>query len=98
MGQSLISIDLHGLTVSEAEEMLEHKIQTLRRSSKILKLRIITGKGLHSAGGKAILARDIHFFVKQRFGPSIVSIQESPVDVQLSGIPIRGHFDVVLKF
>ena len=98
MSQSLISIDLHGLTVTEAETEIERKIQTLRRTQKHLKLRIITGKGLHSAGGQGVLARDIHHFVKQRFGPSIVSIQESPLDVQLGGVPIRGHFDVVLKF
>jgi DNA-nicking Smr family endonuclease len=97
--KSLISIDLHGMTLSEAQDhvyrvMSRHLGESPRSE---LRFRIITGKGVHSGHGGGILAKEMHAYVSQRFSSMIIKIDSSPHEVAVSGLPIRGHFDVVLK-
>lgn len=93
----LRTLDLHGLTAEEARDEIRQFIdRLLSQTHGKFTVRIITGKGLHSRDG-AVLPRDSHYFVKQRYSDRIVRIDDSPADVLLGGIPIRGHFDVVLK-
>lgn len=48
------TLDLHGCTAQEAEDKSQRFIEDAgRRGLKVV--RIITGKGLHSPGGKAVL-------------------------------------------
>ncbi|MBU0682224.1 MAG: Smr/MutS family protein [Proteobacteria bacterium] len=48
------TLDLHGCTAQEAEVKALRFVEGARRRG-ILTVRIITGKGLHSPGGKAVL-------------------------------------------
>lgn len=91
-------IDLHGLTVQEAQSEVDRKINELARThSGRFTLRIITGKGLHSPDGEGVLAREIWDYVHQRYQNSIESMDASPSDVKLAGRLVRGHFDVTFQ-
>lgn len=48
------TLDLHGCTVQEAEDKACRFLEEARRRL-LLTVRIITGKGLHSPGGRAVL-------------------------------------------
>ncbi|MEN8257722.1 MAG: Smr/MutS family protein [Thermodesulfobacteriota bacterium] len=48
------TLDLHGCTAQEAEDKTRHFIEDARHRG-IRTLRVITGKGLHSPGGLAVL-------------------------------------------
>jgi DNA-nicking Smr family endonuclease len=48
------TLDLHGCMAQEAEDKTLRFVEESRRRG-ILTVRIITGKGLHSPGGKAVL-------------------------------------------
>lgn len=92
----LFSLDLHGKTLAEAEDEVEHKIQELLKSLQSgFTLRIITGKGLHSPGGEGVLATEIWRYVNKKYAGKFRQIDASPADVKLGGRLIRGHFDVV---
>lgn len=93
---TMIEIDLHGMTVDEAQRAVDAVIARLPRGQEA-RLRIITGKGLHSGPEGGVLGRDIHYHVATRYRSAIVRLDESPADVRLGGVPIRGHFDVTLR-
>ena len=91
-------IDLHGLTLDEAKERVRVRLLTiLRELSGQTTFIIITGKGRHSGPGGSVLASQIHSFVRTHFAAHIVHIEESPSDVTIGGVPIRGHFRVTLR-
>ncbi|MFW7377983.1 MAG: Smr/MutS family protein [Oligoflexus sp.] len=92
-------LDLHGMTVSQAQNKVESVFMDLilDGSNDKVQVQVITGKGLHSGPGGGVLAGHIHSFICRRFASWIVSIDESPDDLRLNGIPIRGHFNVILK-
>lgn len=92
-----IEIDLHGLTVEEAERRVQELIAKFPYEAEARTFKIITGKGRHSRAGQGILIREIYLFVKHRFGPHIVRIEEAPDSVRIGGEAIRGHFHVTLK-
>lgn len=48
------TLDLHGATGQEAETLVHHCLRRARQGG-VRTVRIITGKGLHSPGGKAVL-------------------------------------------
>lgn len=88
-------VDLHGLTLDAAISRLEVEIQALLQDlSSPVTLKIITGKGLHSGAGGAVLPREVHRYVKRTFGGVILQIEDSPADLAIGGIPLRGHFSV----
>lgn len=90
------SLDLHGKTYSEAVDSLKFFIDQKRSECKILDLKIITGRGLHSGDGGPVLARDIHIYVKKNFAESITFLETSPADAMINGVAVRGHFQVKL--
>ena len=93
-------IDLHGMTLDAARRHVDGRIhELLMRLSPGARatLNIITGKGLNSGMGGGVLAREIPDWVRERFAKHIVDMDESPAEVQLGGIPIRGYFRVTIK-
>lgn len=95
-GAAVVEVDLHGMTVEQAQRAVDSAIARLPRGQEI-KLRVITGKGIHSGPEGGVLGRDIHYHVATRYRSAIVRLDESPADVRLGGVPIRGHFDVTLR-
>ena len=92
------TVDLHGYTLSEANDIVGNKIsEILVSKAGIVTLRIITGKGHHSGAGGSVLAKDVHSYVQARFRKSIERMDSAPADVIVGNLPIRGHFDVVLR-
>ena len=97
-GKSERRIDLHGLNLRQAMHRVEAEILKLLASGpRVVSATVVTGKGLHSGSDGSILAREIHHFVSARFKRQIIRIQESPGDLLIGGIPIRGHFQVTLQ-
>jgi DNA-nicking Smr family endonuclease len=97
-------IDLHRCTVEEARRAIDAVFAqlvtpgtSLWRQGALVRLKIITGKGKHSGPAGPVLAREIHRYVALTYASHIVSIEESPADVVLGGLPLRGHFHVVLR-
>lgn len=97
-------IDLHGMTVQQARGHVDARINEIisglvtgSSGGATVTVVIVTGKGLHSGAGGGILARDIPEWVRNRFARQIVAMDESPADVQLGGIPVRGFFRVTLR-
>ena len=92
------SIDLHGMTLNEAvravDRFLDGVVFDLRGEVRV---KIITGKGRHSGPDGAVLPGGVYKHVKSTWRRHIVRIDESPQDVSIAGLPIRGHFDVRLK-
>jgi len=91
-------IDLHGLTLLQAKEYLDDRLMRLLGAGpEVLSVKIVTGKGLHSGPGGGVLAREIHRHVAAVYGNLIVSIEDSPADTVLRGLPLRGHFNLRLR-
>ena len=93
------TFDLHGLTLEESKDLLRTKIKVFskKKNTKIL-LKIVTGRGLHSGPGGGVLCKDVHTFVCKYYGEYIISVDESPDEVRIGDVPLRGHFFVLLKF
>ncbi len=93
------TIDLHGLTLSQAVAMVDAVIGALQaeHQHRPLQLTIITGKGRHSGADGGVLVKEVHRHVVMRYGPLITHIDESPANVTVAGIPWRGHFKVMLR-
>lgn len=94
--ESMTEIDLHGLTVVEAKRLVDETVRRLMRRHRFA-LRIITGKGLHSGPEGAVLPSEIYSHIQDRYGQYIEKIDESPNDVKLHSVPVRGHFCVWLR-
>lgn len=94
---SRVEIDLHGLNLEDAERRVAELISRYPCTNEERTFKIITGKGRHSQAGRGVLIREIYLFVRHRYGPQIVRIEESPDAVRLGGVAIRGHFHVTLK-
>ncbi len=97
--EQAIKIDLHRMTLGEAEAQVERVLSRLISGlapGAQVKVQIITGKGRHSGGGAAVLPREIHRYVKKRFAAHLVTIEDSPADLVVGELPIRGHFHVTL--
>lgn len=95
----IYEIDLHGLTLSAALTRLDTRMVQLEAAGpRELIVKVITGKGLHSGPDGSVLPREVHGHFAARYRRHIVSIEESPHAVALSGLPIRGHFTAKLRF
>jgi DNA-nicking Smr family endonuclease len=94
-------IDLHRMTLAEAiaavDAAIAGELAQLRSAQHQVILKIITGKGLHSGQSGSVLPREVHRHVQLRYAVNIVMIEESPADVKLGGVPMRGHFRVTLR-
>lgn len=97
--QEIFVIDLHGLSQAAAESRLESLLRPrlAEATGMDLTVKIITGKGLHSGPGGAVLPNAVHAYIRRAFQHSIVAIEESPAEVILGGLPVRGHFHVTLR-
>lgn len=95
-----MKIDLHGMTLDEARRHVDDRINDLLvklNPGNVVTINIVTGKGLNSGAGGGILAREIPEWVRNRFARHILEMDESPADVQLGGIPLRGSFRIKVK-
>lgn len=93
-----IQVDLHGLSLAEAKSKVDQAIaRALAQVVPRITLRVITGKGRHSVTVGGVLPRAIHHHVKLFYKDFIVSIDESPADLVVGDLPVRGHFDVVFR-
>jgi len=93
------SIDLHGMTVAQAQAHVIRSIESLLIQAKgqPIDIRIITGKGHHSKGRQPQLISEIHHIVESKFRERIISIEVSPHELKLGGTYLKGHFDVKLR-
>lgn len=89
-------LDLHGLRLDEAQQRVREVLDGLREMAGMHKVKIITGKGHHSQRGDSVLAKEIHSFVLLTFRRIILEIEDSPDQVRLAGVPLRGHFHVTI--
>jgi DNA-nicking Smr family endonuclease len=94
-----MDIDLHGMTVKEAQHHVIHAISTMldQAHGRVLEIRVITGKGNHSQGRQPQLISSIHHIVEARFNDRIISMEVSPHEIQLGGAFVKGHFDLRIK-
>lgn len=91
--QNRFAIDLHGFTLDQAIFQVDKKIRDLLITGpRIFMLTVITGKGRHSGIEGGVLAREIHNYIRQTFAKNLLNIEESPADLMIDGLPIRGHF------
>ena len=94
---SCYELDLHGLRLEEAISKTDELFyQKLNFHSSVFEIKVITGKGIHSGEKGSVLPREIHDHVKKIYKKNIIFLQESPAEVVIEGIPIRGHFTVKL--
>ncbi len=101
-----LEVDLHGLGLEEAKTKVQrayayacsqlNSLDTKTQNAKVW-MRIITGKGRHSGVGGAVLPAEIYAFVSTEFKKNILNIDPPPTDATLGGLPVKGHFDVVLS-
>ena len=90
-------LDLHHCTVPEARGRVDGMLANIVANLKApVTVQIITGKGRHSGAGGAVLAREIHQYVKVKYADYIVTLEDSPADMVVGELPIRGHFHVTL--
>lgn len=92
-------IDLHGMTVDEAQYHVVNAINDILSQAKgqPVEIRIITGKGNNSKGRDPQLVKNIHYVVESKFRHRIIHIEVSPHELQLGGTYLKGHFDLKLK-
>lgn len=90
-------IDLHGLTLRESQQQIDTLLRRVISKTANVRVKIITGKGRHRQQGEHLLARDVHSWLQHKYRAQIVEIESSPHDVRLGDLPLRGHFEVVLR-
>ncbi|WP_132314730.1 Smr/MutS family protein [Pseudobacteriovorax antillogorgiicola] len=93
-----VSLDLHGMTVFEAQAYIDEKLSQIRAKHVKYRVRLITGKGLNSGLSGPVLASEIYQYVRDRYGHQIETIDDPPAAARINNIPIRGYFDFVIKF
>ena len=97
-GVKVVKVDLHGKTLDEAISFLDSYIATLKQKRAYIRLKIVTGKGLNSGFNGPVLANEVHGYIESRYSLNIVDIEESPGDLKINNMPIRGYFHVTFKF
>ncbi len=94
---SSYQIDLHGLTLRESQQRIDALLRRVVVGKNNVRVKIITGKGRHQQRGEHLLARDVHSWLRHKYRAQIVAIEQSPHDVKIGDLPLRGHFAVVLR-
>jgi DNA-nicking Smr family endonuclease len=90
-------IDLHGMTSNEAIAYVDKFIESKGLECNILKIRVITGRGLHSGALGPVLAKEVHAYILATYKKRILQIESSPAETMMGGVTLRGHFSVKLK-
>jgi DNA-nicking Smr family endonuclease len=92
-------IDLHGLTVEEAQRHVVRAIEDILTNAKgqIVNIRVITGKGHHSPNKRPQLLHSIHHIVEDRFKSRLISIDASPHLLKIGDSYLKGHFDLKIR-
>ena len=90
-------IDLHGLTLAESQRQIDALLRRVVTRHNNVRVKIITGKGRHQQRGEHLLARDVHSWLQHKYRAWIVEIEQSPDAVRIGELPLRGHFEVVLR-
>jgi DNA-nicking Smr family endonuclease len=92
-------IDLHGLTVEEAQRHVVRAIEDILANAKgqIISIRVITGKGHRSRGREPQLIHSIHHVVESRFKSRLISIEVSPHELKMGDSYLKGHFDLKIR-
>lgn len=78
-------IDLHGLTVEQAQQHVIRSIEHILDGAKgqPVNIRVITGKGNRSRERGPQLIHSIHHIVEAKFKPRIISIDVSPHELKI---------------
>lgn len=92
------TVDLHGFTSLDAITHLDKVIEEKSVVCNILKLKIITGRGVSSGPVGPILAREIHEYISTKYKKMIIALEASPADSMIGSTSIRGYFTVSLRF
>lgn len=72
---NVYTVDMHGLLVDEALDTLERQIDALEelahleQNDAVMRLRVITGKGLHSQGNFPRIKEAVIEYLRQRKVP-----------------------------
>lgn len=92
-------IDLHGMTVDEAQRYVVNAIEEILASSKgqPVTIRVITGKGHGSRDRGPQLIHSIHHVVESRFKSRLISIEVSPHELKIGNSYLKGHFDLKIR-
>jgi len=92
-------IDLHGLTVDEAQRHVVNAIEDIldKARGQIVHIRVITGKGHRSRGREPQLVHSIHHVVESRFKSRLISIEVSPHELKMGDSYLKGHFDLKIR-
>jgi DNA-nicking Smr family endonuclease len=92
-------IDLHGMTVDEAQRHVVMIIENLldKRRGQLLHIRVITGKGNNSPNKRPQLLHSIHHVVEDRFKNRLISIDASPHLLKIGDSYLKGHFDLKIR-
>ena len=90
-------IDLHGLTLAESQRQIDALLRRIVTRHNNVRIKIITGKGRHQQRGEHLLARDVHSWLQHKYRAWIVEIEQSPDAVRIGALPLRGHFEVVMR-
>jgi DNA-nicking Smr family endonuclease len=83
-----LRVDLHGYTIAEAFEKIDHLI-LFAQEKKIKKILLITGKGLHSnkesdpyvSKDLSLLRYAVPEYLKKNYSSSINTIESSPISL-----------------
>jgi len=92
-------IDLHGMTVQDAQSYVIRAIQEILDGAKgqMVEIRVITGKGHRSKDRAPQLIHSIHHVVESKFKHRLISIEVSPHELKLGDTYLKGHFDLKIR-
>ena len=92
-------IDLHGMTVEEAQRHVIDAIEDILANAKgqAVNIRVITGKGHRSRDRGPQLIHSIHHIVESRFKSRLISIEVSPHELKIGNTYLKGHFDLKIR-
>lgn len=92
-------IDLHGMTVDEAQHYVVNAIDDILAGAKgqTVTIRVITGKGNRSRDRGPQLIHSIHHVVESRFKSRLISIEVSPHELKIGNTYLKGHFDLKIR-
>jgi DNA-nicking Smr family endonuclease len=89
------NVDLHGYSFDEAARIVDSIFS--QQIEDPMRLKIITGKGLHSGETGPVLVRKIYEHIQETYRSKIIAIDQPPIETQVNGLPSKGHFYVTLR-